>query len=345
MLTLVQHAEREIFEWTSLCDKKGNLNPAAIGYARKPIIECNLSGHFMRKKKWNYWCCYGEDVLFSVTICHFDYAVSCFIYFLEYETQRFFEKTVTIPLGVVKKLKMPTRVLEPIRFTNSEINVNISYFQNQTLLAVSCDNFDNEPLNVNLKILHPVGDESLNVVVPWNRHTFQFTAKHHILPTKGFIKLGNKRYEFYEEESFSVLDFGRGVWPREVIWNWANASQRLRNKRVGLNFGGKWTDGTGMTENAVFVDGKMTKIHEDVIFEYDRSNFKKPWYITTKFTDSIMLTFHPFFERVAKTDLKLVQSEVHQLVGYYNGKVKLEDGSTLIIQQMLGCIEEHVAKW
>lgn len=240
---------------------------------------------------------------------------------------------------------MPTRVLEPIRFTNSEINVNISYFQNQTLLAVSCDNFDNEPLNVNLKILHPVGDESLNVVVPWNRHTFQFTAKHHILPTKGFIKLGNKRYEFHEEECFSVLDFGRGVWPREVIWNWANASQRLRNKRVGLNFGGKWTDGTGMTENAVFVDGKMTKIHEDVIFEYDRSNFKKPWYITTKFTDSIMLTFHPFFERVAKTDLKLVQSEVHQLVGYYNGKVKLEDGSTLIIQQMLGRIEEHVAKW
>ena len=40
-----------------------------------------------------------------------------------------------------------------------------------------------------------------------------------------------------------------------------------------------------------------------------------------------------------------MQSEVHQLVGYYNGKVKLEDGSTLIIQQMLGCIEEHVAKW
>lgn len=299
----------------------------------------------MRKKKWNYWCCYGEDILFSVTICHFDYAVSSFIYFLEYETQRFFEKTVTIPLSVFKKLKMPSRVLEPIRFTSSDFNINISYLQNQTFLAVSCNNFDNEPLHVNLKIFHPADDETLNVVVPWNRQTFQFTAKHHILPTKGVVKLGNKRYEFNEQECFSVLDFGRGVWPREVVWNWANASQRLRNKRVGINFGGKWTDGTGMTENAVFVDGKMTKIHEDVIFEYDRSNFKKPWYITTKFTDSVMLTFHPFFERVAKTNLKLVQSEVHQLVGYYNGKVKLEDGSTLVIQQMLGCIEEHVAKW
>ena len=132
---------------------------------------------------------------------------------------------------------------------------------------------------------------------------FNLPQSMHILPTKGFIKLGNKRYEFNDEECFSVLDFGRGVWPREVTWNWATASQRLRKKRVGLNFGGKWTDGTGMTENAVFVDGKMTKIHEDVIFEYDRSNFKKPWYITTKFTDPVMLTFHPFFKRA--NDLKV----------------------------------------
>ncbi|RKJ71999.1 DUF2804 domain-containing protein, partial [Butyricicoccus sp. 1XD8-22] len=45
---MTQHAEREIVELTRLCDKKGNLNPNAIGFARKPLIESNLSGHFMR---------------------------------------------------------------------------------------------------------------------------------------------------------------------------------------------------------------------------------------------------------------------------------------------------------
>lgn len=45
-----QHAEKEISEPTLLCDKKGNLNPKAIGYARKPLIESNLKGHYMRKK-------------------------------------------------------------------------------------------------------------------------------------------------------------------------------------------------------------------------------------------------------------------------------------------------------
>lgn len=345
MLELTQHAEREITELTKLCDKKGNLNPEAIGFARKPIIDCNLSGHYLRKKKWNHWCVYGEEILFSVTICHLDYAAVCSVYFLEYDTQRFFEKTITIPLGLGSKLKMPTRVLEPVQFLNNEVHIHITYFQNQTFLKVSSDNFDNEHLLAELNIHHPQEDDTLNAVVPWNRQTFQFTAKHHTLPTSGFVKLGSRIYNFNEEDCYAVLDFGRGVWPRETRWNWAMASQRVRDKRIGLNFGGQWTEGTGMTENAVFVNGHMSKIHEDVLFNYDHSNFMKPWYITSKFSDTVMLTFHPFFERVAQIDGKLVKSDIHQLVGYYNGQIKLDDGSTLVIQQMLGCVEEHVAKW
>ena len=337
-----QHAEKEILVPTMLCDKKGNLNPEAIGYARKPIIDCNLSGHFMRKKKWNYWCVYGEDILFSATISHLDYAAVCFVYFLEYETQRYFEKTVLIPIGT--KVKMSTQVLETVSFANSELRIHMSHFDGDTHLSVICPDFDGEHLQAELTIHHPAADDSLNVVIPWNRQTFQFTAKHHTLPTTGTVKVGDRRYTFNEEESYSVLDYGRGIWPREATWNWGMASQRMRGRRIGLNFGGKWTDGTGMTENAIFVDGVMTKIHEDVIFEYDRNNFMKPWTIRSKFSETVDLTFTPFFERVAKTDAKLIRSEVHQVIGYYNGIVKLENCS-LRISQMMGCVEEHIAKW
>ena len=337
-----QHAEREILVPTPLCDKKGNLNPEAIGYARKPIIDCNLSGHFMRKKKWNYWCVYGEDILFSATISHLDYAAVCFVYFLEYETQRYFEKTVLIPLGT--KVKMPTQVLETVNFANSELRIHISYLAGDTHLSVTCRDFDGERLQAELTIHHPTTDDSLNVVIPWNRQMFQFTAKHHTLPTTGIVKIGDRRYTFNEEESYAVLDYGRGIWPREATWNWGMASQRMRGRRIGLNFGGKWTDGTGMTENAIFVDGIMTKIHEDVLFEYDRNDFMKPWTIRSKFSETVNLTFTPFFERVAKTDAKLIRSEVHQVIGYYNGLVKL-DNCSLRISQMIGCAEEHIAKW
>ena len=56
------------------------------------------------------------------------------------------------------------------------------------------------------------------------------------------------------------------------------------------------------------------------------------------FQIQLNLTFTPFFKRIAKTDAKLVRSEVHQLVGYFNGKITLPDQSTLQIRQMLGCI-------
>src|SRR5690606_37655137 len=154
------------------------------------------------------------------------------------------EKTITIPLG--GKLKMPTNVLEPVQFSNSELTISITHLQSTTYLSVSSNNFDNDSLQAELIIQHPLEDESLNVVIPRNRKVFQFTAKHHTLTTAGFVKLGNRTYKFSGEECFAVLDFGRGIWPREVTWNWAMASQYVRNHRVGLNFGGQWTDGTGM---------------------------------------------------------------------------------------------------
>ena len=140
----------------------------------------------------------------------------------------------------------------------------------------------------------------------------------------------------------------QNVLPQEPTaeeWNWVMASQLVRGKRVGLNFGGQWTDGTGMTENAIFINGVMAKIHEDVLFDYDRSDFMKPWTIKSKFSQQVNLTFTPFFERVAETNVKVISSSVHQMVGYYDGAIQLENGTTLHIQQMLGCIEEHVAKW
>lgn len=340
---MIQHAEKEIVAITNLCDAKGNLNPQAIGYAKQPIINGNVTGQFMRKKKWNYWCVYGEDIMFSATISHLDYAAVCFVYFLEYETQRFFEKTITVPLAT--NVKMPSSVLESVHFNNSDLSIHLTYNNGKTFLSVSCPDFDGDMLQADLTITHPQEDESLNVVIPWNSKTFQLTAKHHTLPTEGAVSIGQNIYHFNKQDCFAVLDYGRGVWPREATWNWGMASQLLRGKRIGLNFGGQWTDGTGMTENAIFVDGKMTKVHEDVIFAYSQSDYTAPWQVTTKFSDTIQLTFTPFFERVAKTDLKLIKSEVHQLVGYYNGYVTTETGERIIIKQMLGCIEEHLAKW
>lgn len=338
-----QHKETELTTPVNLCDAKGLLNPQAIGYAATPLITSNLSGNFLRKKKWNYWCVFGEEILFSATISHMDYAAVCFVYLFHYESGRLIEKTVTLPIP--RHVHMPEQVLHTSQASSKEMDLQFIHKQQQTHLLVSIPDFEGEPLNARIQIDHPADQESLNVVIPWDRKHFQFTAKHHTLPASGIVEHGESRFTFDAQENHAVLDYGRGIWPREATWNWGFASQRIGNKRVGLNFGGKWTDGTGMTENAVIIDGKLYKISEDVLFTYDATNFMKPWTLKTKFSSDVNLKFTPFFERIARTDVKLVYSEVHQMFGYFHGTIDIEGYGRLTISHMLGCVEEHKAKW
>ncbi len=94
------------------------------------------------------------------------------------------------------------------------------------------------------------------------------------------MQLGDERLEF-ASPAFGCLDYGRGVWPEHTVWNWGSASGVQGGRTVGLNLGGQWTDGTGMTENGICVDGRLTKISEDLAFEYDRADMMKPWRVRT----------------------------------------------------------------
>ena len=121
----------------------------------------------------------------------------------------------------------------------------------------------------------PIGHETLNVVIPWSDIQFQYTSKQNTLPAVGYVQLDNERLEF-ASPAFGCLDYGRGVWPEHTVWNWGSASGVQGGRTVGLNLGGQWTDGTGMTENGICIDGRLTKISEDVVFEYDRAAMMKP---------------------------------------------------------------------
>src|SRR3970282_1775300 len=110
----------------------------------------------------------------------------------------------------------------------------------------------------------------------------------------------SERFEF-RAPSYGCLDYGRGVWPEHTIWNWGSASGMQQGHLVGLNLGGKWTDGTGMTENGICVDGRLTKISEALIFEYDRAALIQPWRVRSAATDHIDLRFTPEFERVSSS--------------------------------------------
>jgi hypothetical protein len=57
------------------------------------------------------------------------------------------------------------------------------------------------------------------------------------------------------------------------------------------------------------------------------------------------LEFTPFRERLARTNLLLIASEVHQMFGRYRGRVILDDGESVDVQGLVGWAEEHRARW
>lgn len=335
--------EKEIYEALDLCDSAGNLQAESIGWSRNPVFNCNLSGHFLRKKKWNYWCITNDECLFSVTISNLDYVGMAFVYFLDLKTRKFIEKTFMTPFG--NHCSMPKNVHETVSFKHGGMELEFIEEQNATHIVAKCNDFMGTSLKADFMVLYPEGHETLNVVVPWSKNTFQFTSKHECLPTTGMLTIGETSYSFKPETTFACLDFGRGIWPFKIMWNWANASGVQDNKTIGFNLGAKWTEGTGMTENCIIVDGKISKLSEDIIYEYDPKEIMKQWTLRTAITNRVNLKFIPFYERIAKSNLVVIKSEVHQLIGYFSGVIETDAGQVITIDSMLGCAEDHFAKW
>ena len=332
--------ERELQAPVDLCDANGRLNPDAVGWSRQPLHRCNLSGRAGRKKRWNYWAVTSPDHLFSVTLADIDYLGLAFVYYLDFTTGWLAELTVSRLFGYGCSLN--ETVPGDLRFEDRRLKLRLTDDGVQIRLWVEAPEFHGCSLSADLQIARPPGHETLNVVIPWSERHFQYTSKQEALPAHGQVMLDSRVIPFPQGASWACLDFGRGVWPYRTSWNWAAAAGMVDGRSVGFNLGGKWTDGTGYTENGIVVDGRLTKIGGAMTFRYDAQEFKNPWQITGERVD---LTFLPFYERVAKTDILLLRSEVHQLIGRFSGVLETEDGERIAIRNMIGWAEEHRARW
>jgi hypothetical protein len=336
------HNEPELTAPVLLCGPDGRLNRQAVGWSRHPLHTCNLPPALAGKKKWNYWAVTTDDLLFSATIADVDRLQLAGAYLFDRSTRRHVDATVVRPPG---SIAMPETVAGDIVIETPAMRVALSDDGAGTRIRVEAGDFGGAPLRADILIQRPAGHETLNVVIPWSDTQFQFTSKQNTLPASGFIQLGDERFEL-AAPAFGCLDFGRGVWPEHTIWNWGAASGVQGGRTVGLNLGGQWTDGTGMTENGVCVDGRLTKISEDLIFEYDRAAWMKPWRVRTAATDRIDLRFEPEFERASESGRRDGYfTSGHQMFGRYTGRITPAAGDPIELHNLFGWIEEHEARW
>lgn len=192
-------------------------------------------------------------------------------------------------------------------------------------------------ITVDVVIERPVDHETLNVVVPWDDERFHLTSKQQALPARGEVRVNDRVYRF-DDESYACLDFGRGRWPSGVEWCWAFGAGRVDGHTVGFNLGSKWTDGTGITENGLVVDGRVHKIASPVEIAVGTK-----WRVRTP--GRVDLAFTPRTKRVVRVPLGMAGVHLHQCVGSFSGMLVDDGGQELRIKDMMGLAESLRARW
>lgn len=286
--------------------RSGALNPAAIGWSRRPLQRVNLRGVRARRKRWEHWALMNEELLFLVTLVDLGPLSVTIVGSCDLRT-RVWEERVR-----------PARIDFPDSVHERDIvagDVVLLTRGDETILrthrgTVTIDRRDRD---------------TLNVLVPFARG-FAFTSKQVGFPARG--TLDGRPFE-----GLATLDHGRGVWPWRTKWNWACAA----DARAAFSVGARWTDGSGTNENGYFLNGKLFPIAEDLRFAFDRKHPDVPVGISGPDVD---LMFVPIARKRTHLELGLIAGDLDFRVGRFVGTL-----AGTPIRNLLGWCEAFDARW
>ncbi len=321
----------------SLTGSDGRLHPAAVGWARRPLVDTRgLRRGWGRTKRWEYWGVVSPTHLVGITVSSIDYAAVHEVWVREIATGREWHRTATMlpSRGVVLP---PSLEDGPVRARARGLEVGIDEVEGGTRLRARIAG-----ASIDLLAALPADHERLAVVVPWSTRRFQYTVKDVARPASGRLTLDGQVVELEEGSTWAVLDHGRGRWPYDVRWNWGAGSGATHGRVVGLQVGGRWTEGTGSTENAVVVDGRVHHIPVELTFDYDLRRWQQPWRVTG---GGLEATFVPFHRKATHRDLGLLATHTDQCFGRWSGSFTDEEGRATPFADLMGWCEEVHNRW
>ncbi len=346
--------ENELTQPVDLClPDGGTLNPAARGWSRTPLHRANFRGGWGRTKQWDYWAVLAGDLVFGLVYADVDYLGLASLWWGNLADGRSGGIDVGVPLA--KGFSVPdVSGAFPLSFSNKKLRLRIADGTGSepgdgptTRITADWAESKGVPASFDFQIRRPAGHESLNVVIPWSDTRFNFTTKDQALPATGTFTLGGEKTTIGGDESpaWGVLDVGRGRWPYATTWNWGGGAGIAKTGEVvGIQFGAKWTEGTGYTENGITVDGRLHKIGRELHWEYSWDRPMDPWRVTDV-EGAVDLTLTPRFDKHGSTNALVLRTEVHQVFGTWSGTVASEDGRILQIEDAQGFAEESRNRW
>lgn len=324
-----------------LLNKKGQL--VEPGWSRQLIQEYrrkDIKAPKIRIKEWDYYLIMTEDFAVAMTLSDLAYLGMISVSFLDFTKPWEHTETVltAMPMG---KFALPNDSREGTSaFENERVSMKFEVENGKRHLTCDFKNFDGEKTFLCDIVLEQPEQDSLVIATPFDKkRRFYYNQKINCLPASGWVEYDGKRYEFYQEKSFGVLDWGRGVWTYDNYWYWGSGSGIVDGVSVGFNIGYGFGNTSAATENVIFYNGKVHKI-EDVTFHIPEDDYLKPWKFSSN-DGRFEMDFEPIIDRNSFTDLKLLVSEQHQVFGRMNGVMILDDGTKVILKDFL-CFAEKV---
>lgn len=338
----------ELTQDVSLTDPSGVLNDAAVGWARRPLVDpAGLTSgprrSWGRTKRWEYWNVITDTHIVSLIISSLDYATVNEVWMFDRTIEQTWSKSMTkVP---ARRVELPPRLdagVAAVDLPEMSIRVEPSAVGEDGMASSVRLTASIPDAEFDITATRPDDHDCLAVVVPWSRTRFQYTVKDIALPASGTITIEGVTHQLTPGTSWAVLDHGRGRWPYKVRWNWGAGSGRRDGMRVGLQVGGQWTDGTGQTENGIIVNGVLHKIHDELRWEFDRSDYLRPWQVTGGGLEAV---FTPFYDKVSTKNLWFLSSSTHQCFGHWTGSLTTDDGDRFGFDGLVGFAEDVRNRW
>ena len=339
--------QERIIEKDDLLDEFGNLKHA--GYATSLLLDYKrdqIKAKKMRIKEWDYYLIYNDDYGVALTIDDNYYMGLVSASFINFKEN--WEKTVSpmywFPKGNVN--------LPPSSKTGDSIKEGKGYSfkflvqENKRILDCHIDNFlNNKPINIYFELTDEPKD-SMVIATPFEK------AKHFYYNQKivGFKAVGkvevNGETISFDEDTFALLDWGRGVWTYSNTWYWGAGCSMVGNDLIGFNLGYGFGDTSKASENMIFINGeaiKLDKVTFNIPTKKGKDDYLSPWTIISN--DGIInFDFHPVIDRKSNTNAIIIQSDQHQVFGKVTGTITLED-KVIEVKDFMCFFEKVINRW
>lgn len=313
-----------------------------------------------RIKEWDYYLVNDGEYAVALTLSDMGYAGLVSASLIDFQQAAYTTTSVVTPFPLGRFRLPETSSSGVSRFQNDRVSFCFEAKDGVRTLRARFVRFDGDDDLVFEAVLDEEPRDSLVIATPWKEdpRAFYYNQKIVGMRARGSFKKGLLVHGFNPEDSFGLLDWGRGVWTRDNTWFWGVAQGWQDGRggsapgthRFGMNVGYGFGDTSAASENMVFVDGvahKLGRLDFGIPEKpggaqarkiADRYELARPWHMVDQ-DGRLDVVFTPLLDRVDYMDYKLIRSDQHQVFGMFSGTVVLDDGSVFSLADLRGSAE------